>query len=82
MMNNPQSHLQYSEECYPPDMKHLPTDVRRKAIQISNRMMVDGNVRYHKDLITVIAISEARRWGVEQEKTSRKQKIRALSGQC
>ena len=62
MMNNLQSHLLYSDKRFPKEMNHLPTEVRNKAIQISNRMMVDGDVRCHKDLITAIAISEAKKW--------------------
>ncbi len=45
-------------------------EVRHKAIQISNRMMVDGDVRFHKDLITAIAISEAKKWAREAKENS------------
>ena len=71
LMNNPQSHLLYSEERFPQEMNHLPEEVRHKAIQISNRMMVDGDVRFHKDLITAIAISEAKKWARETKENSR-----------
>lgn len=52
----------FTETRYPDKMEHLPEEVRRKAIKISNDMMVDGDVRFHKDLIVAIAIEEAKKW--------------------
>ena len=49
----------YSEKSYPDAMKELPEDVRRKAIEITNDMLLDGDVRHHKDLIILIAIQKA-----------------------
>ena len=49
----------YSETSYPDVMKQLPEDVRRKAIEITNDMLLDGDVRHHKDFIILIAIQEA-----------------------
>ena len=49
----------YSESDYPDVMKQLPADVRRKAIEITNDMLLDGDVRHHKDLIILIAIQRA-----------------------
>jgi uncharacterized protein YdaT len=59
----------YSEKRYPDVMEHLPEDVRRKAIKKANDMMVDGNVRHHKDLIIMIAIEEAKRWAKRKGET-------------
>jgi len=50
----------YSETSYPDAMKHLPEDVRRTAIEITNDMLLDGDVRYHKDYIILLAIQKAR----------------------
>jgi uncharacterized protein YdaT len=50
----------YSNEKYPAQMEHLPEDVRHKAIQITNEMLVDGDIRYHKDFIILKAIQKAR----------------------
>ena len=52
----------FTETSYPDKMEHLSEEVRRKAIKISNDMMVDGDVRFHKDLIVAIAIEEAKKW--------------------
>lgn len=50
----------YSETRYPDEMKQLPEDVRRTAIEITNDMLLDGDVRHHKDLIILIAIQKAK----------------------
>ena len=50
----------YSETSYPDAMKQLPEDVRRTAIEITNDMLLDGDVRHHKDLIILIAIQKAK----------------------
>jgi len=50
----------YSETKYPDVMKQLPEDVRRTAIEITNDMLLDGNVRHHKDFIILIAIEKAK----------------------
>jgi uncharacterized protein YdaT len=49
----------YSETSYPDVMKKLPEDVRRTAIEITNDMLLDGDIRHHKDFIVLIAIQEA-----------------------
>lgn len=49
----------FSETKYPDVMKQLPEDVRRTAIEITNDMLLDGDVRYHEDLIIQIAIQKA-----------------------
>lgn len=49
----------YSEKIYPDVMKHLPEDVRSAAIEITNDMLLDGDVRHHQDLIIQIAIKKA-----------------------
>jgi len=41
-------------------MKQLPEDVRRTAIEITNDMLLDGDVRHHEDLIILIAIQKAK----------------------
>ena len=41
-------------------MEPLSEEVRRKAIQFSNEMLLDGNVRYHKDFVILQAIEKAR----------------------
>jgi hypothetical protein len=56
----------YSETRYPEKMKNLPEDVRRKAIKITNDMLVDGDVRYHKDFIILKAILEAKQWAKQK----------------
>ena len=50
----------YSEDSYPSVMEPLPEEIRRKAIQFSNEMLLDGNVRYHKDFVILQAIVKAR----------------------
>ena len=50
----------YSETRYPDVMKQLPEDVRRTAIEITNDMLLDGDVRHHEDLIILIAIQKAK----------------------
>jgi len=50
----------YSETSYPDAMKQLPEDVRRTAIEITNDMLLDGDVRYHKDFIILLAIQKAK----------------------
>ena len=49
----------YSEKRYPEVMAQLPEDVRRAAIEITNDMLLDGDVRHHEDLIILIAIQKA-----------------------
>jgi uncharacterized protein YdaT len=56
----------FTETSYPDKMEHLSDEVRRKAIKISNDMMVDGDVRFHKDLIIAIAIAEAEKWAEQK----------------
>jgi uncharacterized protein YdaT len=56
----------YSETKYPDTMKQLPEEVRRKAIKITNDMLLDGDVRHHEDLIILIAIQEAKKLVKEQ----------------
>lgn len=58
--------MQYSETKYPDAMKHLPEDVRRTAIEITNEMLLDGDVRHHKDFIILIAIQKAKQQMKEQ----------------
>ena len=50
----------YSETKYPDLMKQLPEDVRRTAIEITNDMLLDGDVRHHEDLIILMAIQKAK----------------------
>lgn len=50
----------YSETSYPDAMKQLPEDLRRAAIEITNDMLLDGDIRYHKDFIVLIAIQKAK----------------------
>jgi len=50
----------YSKTRYPDIMKQLPEDVRRTAIDITNDMLLDGDVRHHKDLTILIAIQKAK----------------------
>ena len=52
--------MMYSETSYPDAMKQLPEDVRCTAIEITNDMLLDGDVRHHKDLIIQIAIQKAK----------------------
>jgi uncharacterized protein YdaT len=58
----------YSNERYPEEMASLSDEVRQKAIRYTNEMIVDGNVRHHKDLIIVIAIQKAKQWARGQKK--------------
>ncbi len=50
----------YSETSYPDVMKQLPEDVRRTAIEITNDMLLDGDVRHNEDFIILIAIQKAK----------------------
>lgn len=50
----------YSETKYPDAMKKLPEDVRLTAIDITNFMLLDSDVRYHEDFIILIAIQKAK----------------------
>ena len=50
----------YSETKYPDAMKKLPEDVRLTAIDITNFMMLDSDVRHHEDFIILIAIQKAK----------------------
>lgn len=61
----------YTETRYPDKMKHLSDDVRKKAIKITNELIVDGDVRVHKDLIIAIAIVEAEKWAKKNEQQNR-----------
>jgi uncharacterized protein YdaT len=56
----------YSETSYPDEMKQLPEDVRRTAIEITNDMLLDGDVRYHKDYIILLAIQKAKQQNNEK----------------
>jgi len=57
----------YSETSYPDAMKQLPEDVRWTAIEITNEMLLDGDVRHHKDLIIQIAIQKAKQQQVKEK---------------
>lgn len=50
----------YSESKYPDAMIQLPEEVRRTAIKLTNDMLLDGDVRLHKDIIIQIAIQQAK----------------------
>jgi uncharacterized protein YdaT len=50
----------YSETRYPDVMKELPEDVRRTANEITNDMLLDGDVRHNKDSIILIANRKAK----------------------
>ena len=56
----------YSETSYPDEMNQLPEDVRRTAIEITNDMLLDGDVRYHKDYIILLAIQKAKQQNNEK----------------
>jgi uncharacterized protein YdaT len=58
----------YSKDSYPSVMEPLSEEVRQKAIQISNEMLLDGNVRYHKDFIVLQAIQKARLSVIQKQK--------------
>jgi hypothetical protein len=64
---NKLNNMLYTETKYPDKMNHLPDEVRRKAIKITNNMMADGDIRFHKDLIIAIAIAEAQKWARQKE---------------
>jgi len=49
----------YSETKYPEAMKKLPEDVRLTAIEITNNMLLDSDIRHHEDFIIQIAIQKA-----------------------
>ena len=57
----------YTETNYPEKMNHLPDEVRSKAIKFTNKMMADGDIRFHKDLIIAIAIAEAKKWASQKK---------------
>jgi len=50
----------YTEQNHPAEMNELPDEIRKKAISIANRMLADGNVRLHREIITAMAIVQAR----------------------
>ncbi len=56
----------YSETSYPDAMIQLPEEVRRTAIKMTNDMLLDGDVRLHKDIIIQIAIQEAKEQAKEK----------------
>jgi len=56
----------YSETSYPDAMKQLPEEVRRTAIEITNDMLLDGDIRHHKDFIILIAIQKAKQQVLEK----------------
>ena len=56
----------FSETKYPDVMKQLPEDVRRTAIEITNDMLLDSDVRHHIDLTILIAIQKAKQLASEK----------------
>ena len=60
----------YSETSYPDAMKQLPEEVRRTAIEFTNEMLLDGDVRHHKDLVILIAIQKAKQQAKEKSDPS------------
>ncbi len=51
--------MPWTFERYPPSMKHLPPDVRDKAIEIANALLA-GNMEEGKAIR--IAIAKAKEW--------------------
>ena len=58
----------YTKDKYPPEMEHLSEEVRRMAIKLSNEMIADNDVRYHKDFIILMAIEKAMLWARNRKK--------------
>lgn len=50
----------YSKDNYPEKMKDLPEEVRKRAISNANKMLVDGDIRLHREIITALAIHQAK----------------------
>lgn len=53
--------MPWTEQRYPVAMRHLPPDVRDKAVAMANAMLADG---MDEGRAIRIAIAQARRWAV------------------
>jgi uncharacterized protein YdaT len=51
--------MPWDEDYYPASMKHLPPDVRSKAIEIANALLEEG---YEEGKAIRIAIAKAKEW--------------------
>ena len=51
--------MPWTAERYPPAMRRLPEQVRRKAIEIANALLEEG---YDEGMTIRIAIAKAREW--------------------
>lgn len=56
----------YSEKEHPSEMNTLSEKERKTAIVLANRMLADGNIRLHREIITAMAIVQARERVKEQ----------------
>ena len=52
--------MPWTLERYPPSMRHLPSGVLEKAIDIANALLADG---CEEGRAIRIAIAQAQRWG-------------------
>lgn len=51
--------MPWTEDRHPPAMRHLPHDVRRKAIEMANALLREG---IDEGLAIRIAIAKAKSW--------------------
>jgi hypothetical protein len=64
----------WSTRNYPPTMKTLPARVRRKAVDIGNKLLAEG---YQVQRATYIAVSMAREWA-EHDRLMRERNIHVI----
>ena len=56
--------MPWSKETYPPAMRHLPTPVREKAIEIANALLARGE---EDGRAIGIGIAQAKRWAAHRQ---------------
>jgi uncharacterized protein YdaT len=57
--------MPWDEDRYPASMRHLPEQVRRKAIEIANALLEEG---YREGKAIRIAIAKAKEWAARHER--------------
>jgi uncharacterized protein YoaH (UPF0181 family) len=55
--------MPWTEQRYPASMRHLPSAVRQKAIEIANALLADGHA---EGQAIRIAIAAAKRWAAHR----------------
>ncbi len=71
--------MPWTDDDYPPSMKNLTAEVRRKAIDIANALLDD---KYEEGRAIAIATAQAEKWAKRRDKQIAKKNTGGTTGQA